>query len=51
MGVKFVNPSDQDKTAFIAANSLYNFKVLPFDVCISVATFERLMELVLAGLH
>ena len=48
-----VNQSDQDKTALVTADGLYmyNFKVLPFDLCNSGATFDRLMELVLAGLH
>ena len=46
-----VIPSDIDKTAFVTADGLYNFKVLPFDLCNSGATFVRLMELFLAGLH
>ena len=29
----------------------YNFKVMPYGMCNSGARFERLMELILAGLH
>ena len=46
-----VHPDDQDKTAFVTADGLYNLKVMPYGLCNSGATFERLMELVLAGLH
>ena len=46
-----VHPDDQDKTAFVTVDGLYNFKVMPYGMCNSGATFERLMELILAGLH
>ena len=36
------------KTEFISRNGLFEFKVLPFGLCISPATFERLVETVLA---
>ena len=41
----------QDKTAFVSCDGLYNFKVMPYGLCNSWGTFERLMELILAGLH
>ena len=42
---------DRKKTAFISRKGLFEFKVLPFGLCNAPATFERLVEIVLAGLH
>ena len=46
-----MDPKDKEKTAFICRSGLYHFNVLPFGLCNAPATFERLMELVMAGLQ
>ena len=45
-----VHPEDREKTAFTAGRGLWQFCVMPFGLCNAPATFERLMEQVLAGL-
>lgn len=46
-----MDEADKEKTAFVTRNGLFQFSVMPFGLCNSPATFERLMETVLAGLH
>ena len=42
---------DKEKTSFVTRSGLYQFKVLPFGVTNGVATFQRLMDLTMAGLN
>lgn len=42
---------DQEKTAFSTQGGLYEFQVLPFGLTNVPHTFQRLMDMVLAGLH
>ena len=42
---------DKDKTAFCTTEGLFQFRVMPFGLCNSPASFQRLMDLVLSGLQ
>ena len=46
-----MDKSDAEKTSFTSRKGLFEFRVMPFKLCNAPATFERLMETVLAGLH
>ena len=46
-----VGEADREKTAFCTSNGQYEFKVMPFGLCNGPATFQRWMDLVLAGLQ
>lgn len=45
-----VDERDREKTAFVTPDGLYEFRVLPFGLCSAPATFQRMMDTVLAGL-
>ncbi len=46
-----LDPNDREKTAFNTGSALYQFKVMPMGLTNAPPTFQRLMELVLRGLH
>ena len=46
-----MHPDDRENTAFCTADGLFEFNVMPFGLCNAPATFQRLMDLILAGLQ
>ena len=45
-----IREEDAKKTNFITRNGAFSFKVMPMGLCNSTATFQRLMNIVMAGL-
>jgi len=46
-----VAEGDREKTAFTTHEGLFEFKVMPFGLCNAPAMFQRLMDLILAGVQ
>jgi len=46
-----VAPEDRDKTTFISPRGMYRYRTMPFGLCNAGATFQRLMDVVMSGLH
>ena len=46
-----MDESDADKTSFVTRMGTYKFRVLPFGLCNAGATFQRVMDIAMAGLN
>ena len=46
-----MSPEAKRKAAFVTNDGLFQFRVMPFGLCNAPATFERLMDRVLCGMH
>ena len=46
-----MNPQGQEKTAFCTSEWLFQFNVMSFRLCNAPATFQRLMDVILAGIQ
>ena len=46
-----MDPKDREKTAFCTPEGLFEFNMMPFGLCNAPATFQWLMDSILAGLH
>ena len=50
-GKSWLRTIDKKTTAFCTTEGLFEFNVMPFGLCNALATFQQLMDLVLAGLQ
>ena len=46
-----VKPEDQENTAYVTSEGLYEFIILPFGLCNRPATFQRLMNILSPGIQ
>lgn len=46
-----MEPSSQEKTAFVMPQGLYEFRVMPFGLTNAPSVFQHLMQQVIAGLN
>ncbi|KAL6466207.1 hypothetical protein MHYP_G00263400 [Metynnis hypsauchen] len=46
-----LHPRDKEKTAFSTGSGLFHFRMMPMGISNAPPSFQRLMELVLCGLH
>src|ERR1700733_12146728 len=46
-----VHPKNRHKTAFVTRQGSFQFRVVPFGLCNSPASFSRMMNIVMAGLN
>ena len=46
-----LHPDNREKTAFCTADGLFELNAMPFGLCYAPATFQCLMDLILAGLQ
>jgi predicted aspartyl protease len=42
---------DKDKTSFVTRQGTFRFRVMPFGLCNAPGTFQRIMDIVMAGLN
>ncbi|KZS10174.1 Uncharacterized protein APZ42_025415 [Daphnia magna] len=45
-----LNEKDKEKTAFVTADRLYQFRVMPFRLSNAPATFQRMMDVLIPGI-
>ena len=46
-----MDEADSDKTSFVTRRGTFKFRVLPFGLCNAGATFQRVMDIAMAGLN